>query len=491
MPTFARQVDAIPVVNTTAERAVLFQNPEQNQRVQNLETGAIERWTSGSWQSDYDVYSFGGAVNVKTHGAVGDDSTDDTAAIQSAITAAGAGGTLLFPEGIYRCVGLTSSANAQQWVGIGQVILKKNGNGVILAHDGDDFFAQNIQWRGDASTPTYTGNNLNLTGDNPKLLMCGSRYAEGRAVLATGNHVQLIGTNDIYQTATGAGYDIEIGVSGTATLYHQVYGVYTSQATGGIKLVDVGAHVISASQFGKYWVDSGTSPAGVNGGMVTGCRILGAIQIDISNSIMVGCQFGAASTITYAAGTSGHEYWGNVDADAVITNDGNESAAIVRQVGTSGVIELKYGDDASAAVMKAAPSGGIFTFPQVEIPNNVNYRMMRASPNGTSTAGTFGASVSDNISLVASVGSLQHSVPSGQAHQFLVNASEVVRVDASGLELRAAAAATDASMVALGNGTQSTVGAAGAASALPANPTGYLRFYLGSTQYVIPYYAQA
>ena len=433
MPTFARQVDAIPVVNTSAERAVLFPSPEQNQRVQNLETGAIERWTSGAWQTDYEVYSFGGAVNVKTHGALGDDGADDSAAIQAAEVAAGAGGTLIFPEGTYRCVGLTSSANAQQWIGLGQVILKKNGNGLILDHDGDDFFAQNIQFRGESATPSYTGHNIRLTGDNPKLLMCGSRYAYDRAVLATGNHVQIIGTNDIYHTATGAGYDIEIGVSGTATLYHQVYGVYSSQAAGGIKLIDVGAHVISASQFGKYWVDSGTSPAGVNGGMLTGCRVLGAIQIDISNSIMVGNQFGSSSTITYAAGTSGHEYWGNVDADAVITNDGNESAAIVRQIGTSGVIELKYGDDASAAIMKAAPSGGVFTFPQVEIPNNVNYRAMRASPNETSTAWTLGASASDNLSLSVQAGSNQQSVASGQQHQFLVNAVEKLRVGASGI----------------------------------------------------------
>lgn len=52
MPTFARQVDAIPVVQTTAQRAVLFPSPEPNQRVQNLETGAIERWTNGAWATD-------------------------------------------------------------------------------------------------------------------------------------------------------------------------------------------------------------------------------------------------------------------------------------------------------------------------------------------------------------------------------------------------------------------------------------------------------
>jgi len=37
--------------------------------------------------------------------------------------------------------------------------------------------------------------------------------------------------------------------------------------------------------------------------------------------------------------------------------------------------------------------------------------------------------------------------------------------------------------------TQSTVGAAGGANALPATPTGYAKFKIGDTEYVIPYYA--
>ena len=37
--------------------------------------------------------------------------------------------------------------------------------------------------------------------------------------------------------------------------------------------------------------------------------------------------------------------------------------------------------------------------------------------------------------------------------------------------------------------TQTTVGAAGAASALPANPTGYAKIDVGGTTYVVPYYA--
>lgn len=37
--------------------------------------------------------------------------------------------------------------------------------------------------------------------------------------------------------------------------------------------------------------------------------------------------------------------------------------------------------------------------------------------------------------------------------------------------------------------TQTTVGAAGSASALPATPTGYLTVMMGNTAVVVPYYA--
>ena len=39
--------------------------------------------------------------------------------------------------------------------------------------------------------------------------------------------------------------------------------------------------------------------------------------------------------------------------------------------------------------------------------------------------------------------------------------------------------------------TQLTHGAAGGASTLPNNPTGYLKVIIENTEYIIPYYAQA
>jgi hypothetical protein len=48
-----------------------------------------------------------------------------------------------------------------------------------------------------------------------------------------------------------------------------------------------------------------------------------------------------------------------------------------------------------------------------------------------------------------------------------------------------------AGQVSFGNGTQTTVGAAGSASALPSAPTGYLIINVAGTERVIPFYAHA
>lgn len=56
------------------------------------------------------------------------------------------------------------------------------------------------------------------------------------------------------------------------------------------------------------------------------------------------------------------------------------------------------------------------------------------------------------------------------------------------LTLEGVPASGTAGAVTIGAGTQFTVGAAGGASALPATPLGYLRFWIGTTEVAIPYY---
>lgn len=290
---------------------------------------------SGSGATATDLQTRGRLiVYVEDFGAKGDGITNDSTAINNAIAT---GKDVAFVGGrTYKASGLTQSTNGQSLVCFsGIAIIQKNANGVLFTSSGNNVSARNIWFRGDAASPTFTGNNINASGSDFVLINCGSRWTSGRAVKATGQHTQIYGSSDIYQTtdATATGYDIEIGVSGTATLYHELYGIYSSQSTGGILLIDVGSHHIVGGQFGKLKVAAGTSPGGVNGGHTLGARILGNTDFNLSNSVCTGCIIGAV-TVTFAAGTSGHSFDCNtIDASATITDNSNNSNVVdTRQI---------------------------------------------------------------------------------------------------------------------------------------------------------------
>lgn len=91
--------DGIPVVQNSTDRALRFPNPVTDQRVHNLTSGAIERWTAGGWSADLIAPR---VFDVKVYGATGDGTTDDTAAIQAALTAAAlVGGVVFCPAANY------------------------------------------------------------------------------------------------------------------------------------------------------------------------------------------------------------------------------------------------------------------------------------------------------------------------------------------------------------------------------------------------------
>ena len=75
-------------------------------------------------------------VNVRHHGATGDGSTDDTAAIQGAIDSSAAGATIFFPAGTYAISNALILLPDRAYVGGGTAFAGSNGGALIKQKDG-------------------------------------------------------------------------------------------------------------------------------------------------------------------------------------------------------------------------------------------------------------------------------------------------------------------------------------------------------------------
>jgi hypothetical protein len=323
--------------------------------------------------------------------------------------------------------GLTwSTARRALFSSTGIANIYKNASGVILTGSGDDQVVRSVVFRGQSAS--YTGDNLVFTGERPVFDFAGSRDAAGRALKATGNEVQIRGTCSLWHTAdaTATGYDIEIGQSGVATLYHQLVNIYSSQATGGILLIDTGSHAISGgSQFGKLYIKNSLSPSsavgGCNGGMISAARILGAVTVEQSGATFVNNQFGAIS-VTLAAGTTGvsidvSNTWENGSS---FTNNGNGNQCVVRNVSTGAFPILRYGPAADAVEVSYVNGTGVRTNLPVIVPNGFNQLKARNNA-GTTDLGLLGvAQSSDSVFLGHGTGTGTVGVLTGSGG-FVVN----------------------------------------------------------------------
>lgn len=374
--------------------------------------------------------------DIRRYGAT--DGADNTVAIQAAIDT---GRAVDFAGLTSYANNLNQSADDQVFyssLGVARII--KNANGDLFSGAGDRLFFELLSFRGDAATPVYTGHNIVLTGDHPVFNFCGSRWAYGRALKATGDHVQVNGTCDVWQTAdaSSSGYDMEIGVSGKATLYHELSGVYSSQNTGGILLIDTGSHTIKGGQFGKLTIQAGTSPAGVNGGKTSNARILNDVDVGLSDAVFSGNQFGALVNMTFASGTSGCSVdKTNVFSNgATVTNNGNVNNVIERNNSTGSVCKTLYGDDSSTATWSIDPLSPNAQFKYSGAIVLDNTRAFRGyQSDGSTLLNLARVNGSDDIEIGANNGAGSCSVNGGSGGVYF-NTGAVSRWQVTGSSLR-------------------------------------------------------
>lgn len=124
--------------------------------------------------------ALGHVVSLKDYGAVGDDSTDNTTAIQDAVDDLSSlgGGTVLVPEGTFRSGQIALASNVCfEGVGWSSILkLKNSGNNYLLANTNAAVYVDNVAVRNLAidgnKTNNSTGGGVLLNGRNCEVSGC-------------------------------------------------------------------------------------------------------------------------------------------------------------------------------------------------------------------------------------------------------------------------------------------------------------------------------
>lgn len=200
----------------------------------------------------------GSSVNVLDYGAVGDGVTNDTAAIQAAITAAtSAGAELVFPAGIYKhTTALTFTCNVQ---GYGMPRIKSVGNikSVIVTNSYGYFKGIKIQPDG---TGTTSNDGLTIAGgartlfENIYVTGCGN---DGIVFDSTTNSNNIASLNNVQSRLNGRdGIRFELGADNNACLLSNIDA--SSNTANGITLTGTCSGVVfnnlAAQNNGAYGI---------------------------------------------------------------------------------------------------------------------------------------------------------------------------------------------------------------------------------------------
>lgn len=259
-----------------------------------------EQYLAGKLKVNEVYTKTGPVVSVKAYGAVGDGTTDDTAAVNAAITAAVAGSVIDF--GNLRCAITAQIAITKRLhlVGHGNAaIVEKTAvtatgsGGALVKFTGSDCNQSSVLGLGCEGLETLSTFNANAGADNKEF--CFLRFESCDAVVVENVHVTGKRIGVIVDTCTNARVDGLV-----------FYGVLSAAASGGAAGTDNYSNAVKVKGGAKVLVSGLTAKntgsgvlAGVNGSSIDPSRVTVA-NAHIENAWDNGIYFASAqdSTIT-------------------------------------------------------------------------------------------------------------------------------------------------------------------------------------------------
>ena len=270
-------------------------------------------------------------VNVKDYGAVGNGTTDDTAAIATALAS---GRSVLFPAGTY-LTGAQTIASAGQILfgeGVASIILAQSATSNLFTVTADHVGFQDLRLNGAATSNANNTFAIFTFAASPARYMTVERVVFSGADAVHGfNNAIKFDTNSSYASVVNCKIDRLFGsISGTG------YGVLCGQATA-CKVVDNWMQASSGRGRHGVYLGAGTSDCLVQGNSISGFDFEGITQY--ANGVQPGC---ANNTIignsvsscvlsgnasSGAIGVYGHSSWALISCNSV-SNSGAKGIVI-------------------------------------------------------------------------------------------------------------------------------------------------------------------
>jgi cytoskeletal protein CcmA (bactofilin family) len=258
---------------------------------------------------------------------------------------------------------------------------------------------------------------------------------------------------------------------------------------------------LTSPTIGGHAVIEGVTPTGATGTgnlvfsagpTLTGTLAAATITASGTLSVTGNTTISGSLTTTDITTTGNHSVTGNITAQGTVFSDKIKSPA------TNADLAISAQGTGIVDIQSAMTTIGQTITGTASVTGQFNADNLRIDGNTISSTDTNGnISITPNGNGLITLGS-SNTV---QAYNIAVTNLSVTEVDVSGNmntdSIRSRSSNADIVVQPQGTGTvdfkvpaQSTVGAAGAASALPANPTGYFKIKVNGSTFVVPYYAQ-